>query len=120
MKPFILLAVVLLISCLGFAQGAPTSVSKDQLSKLEATYKQSKAAFEKKPKDPKLKRAYVAATVKFGNGSMYSELPIRVKYRQALKLYREALKQDPKNKEALANKKMIEDIYTSMGRPIPN
>ena len=43
----------------------------------------------------------------------------RVKYRAALADYRLALKADPKNAEALANKKQIEDIYKMMGRPIP-
>lgn len=43
----------------------------------------------------------------------------RVKYRAALEDYRLALKADPKNPEALANKKQIEDIYKMMGRPIP-
>lgn len=43
----------------------------------------------------------------------------RVKYRAALADYRLALKADPKNPEALASKKQIEDIYKMMGRPIP-
>lgn len=43
----------------------------------------------------------------------------RVKYRAALADYRLALLADPKNPEALANKKQIEDIYKMMGRPIP-
>ncbi len=47
-------------------------------------------------------------------------LGAKVKYPRALRLYREALKLDPNNKEAKANKKMIEDIYRSMGRPIPH
>jgi tetratricopeptide (TPR) repeat protein len=41
------------------------------------------------------------------------------KYPKALALFREALKVDPKNKVALENKNMIEQIYKSMGRPIP-
>jgi hypothetical protein len=43
----------------------------------------------------------------------------KVKYRAALDDYRKALEADPKNEDAAKNKKMIEDIYTSMGRPIP-
>ena len=43
----------------------------------------------------------------------------RVKYRAALKDYRSALALDPANERALQDKKLIEDIYTSMGRPIP-
>ena len=42
------------------------------------------------------------------------------KYRPALKRYNRVLEIDPANKEAAANKKQLEDIYTSMGMPIPN
>lgn len=42
------------------------------------------------------------------------------KYRPALKRYNRVLEIDPNNKEAAANKKQIEDIYQSMGMPIPN
>lgn len=44
----------------------------------------------------------------------------RVKYRGALADFRQALKADPKNVEALAAKSEIESIYTGMGRPIPS
>gem|GEM_PF-6608284 len=43
----------------------------------------------------------------------------RVKYRAALEDFRAALKLDPNNAEATKNKQMIEDIYRSMGRPVP-
>ncbi len=43
----------------------------------------------------------------------------RVKYRAALGDYRRALQFDPSNQEAQVNKKLIEGIYTSMGRPLP-
>lgn len=43
----------------------------------------------------------------------------RVKYRAALADYRLALKADPNNAKAKENKKTIEDIYKSMGRPVP-
>jgi tetratricopeptide (TPR) repeat protein len=43
----------------------------------------------------------------------------RVKYRAALKDYRQALKLDPNNGKAKFNAKLIEDIYRSMGRPVP-
>ena len=91
-----------------------------KLTSLKKVQIQAKAAFDKNPNDAKAKSAYIAATVKLGTATMNAEeLPPREKYRGALTLYREALKLDPKNKEALANKKLIEDIYKSMGRPIP-
>jgi hypothetical protein len=43
----------------------------------------------------------------------------RIKYRAALKDYRQALKFDPANKLAKSNKDLIEGIYKSMGRPVP-
>lgn len=48
-----------------------------------------------------------------------SNLPAKEKYRPALKYYRKVLELEPKNEEAQKNKKQIEDIYESMGMPIP-
>lgn len=115
---FVLLAVVALSN----AQSAPTKPPKADpaLAKLEATYKAKKAVYVKKPKDSNARKQYVNATVSFGTATMKAaSLPPRVKYVGALRLYREALKLDPKNAEALRNKKVIEDIYKSMGREIP-
>lgn len=94
--------------------------AKPDLKTLEASYSSAKAVYAKKPKDAAAKKKYVAATVAFGTATMMSDkLAPRVKYVGALRLYREALKIDPKNKEALENKNMIERIYKDMGRPIP-
>lgn len=49
-----------------------------------------------------------------------ADLPPKEKYKPALVRYRRILEIDPSNKEAAANKKQIEDIYESMGKPIPN
>ena len=86
---------------------------------MEAYQISTKKAYAKTP-NAKTKKTYVDATVKFATASMNSEaLDRKVKYKQALKLYREALKVDPKNAEAKENAKMIEDVYRSMGKPIP-
>lgn len=42
------------------------------------------------------------------------------KYKPALIRYRRVLELDPNNQEAMVNKSQIEDIYKSMGKPIPN
>jgi tetratricopeptide (TPR) repeat protein len=42
------------------------------------------------------------------------------KYKPALTRYRRVLELDPNNQEAMVNKSQIEDIYKSMGKPIPN
>lgn len=49
-----------------------------------------------------------------------ADLPPKDKYKPALVRYRRVLELDPKNAEAAQNKKQIEDIYESMGKPIPN
>lgn len=118
-------ALVFVTACLlvtGMAHGQAKKADPEaaKLAKLETSYKAAKAKSVKKPKDAALRKAYVAATVSYGTAMMNAgSLPPRQKYPGALNLYREALKVDPKNKEATENKKMIEDIYRSMGRPIP-
>ena len=104
--------------------GAPVSegggVTANDLSKAEADYKTAKAAYDKAPTDAGAKAKYVAATARLGSANMMSEtLDRKVKYKVALKYYREALKVDPKNEESLKNKELIESIYKQMGRPVP-
>lgn len=111
-------ALLLALSSMAFSQA--DDKEKAKLASLTQTYTASKAAYKKKPKDAKVKKTYVSSTVALGTATMNAgSLRPQVKYAGALRLYREALAIDPKNKEALANKKMIEDIYQSMGRPIP-
>jgi len=91
-----------------------------KLSQQKKLYETAKANHLAKPTAKQLRTKFVSAAVSYGTTCMFSPvLPARVKYRQALGLYREALAIDPKNKEALKNKKTIEDIYRQMGRPIP-
>lgn len=95
--------------------------AKLKLQKAEKAYASTKGSWTKDKSNQAKKRAYVNATVQLGTVVMTSPLlGAKVKYPRALRLYREALKLDPNNKEAKANKKMIEDIYRSMGRPIPH
>jgi lipoprotein-anchoring transpeptidase ErfK/SrfK len=46
-------------------------------------------------------------------------LPPREKYPNALAIFRNALKIDPDNVLAKDGVKLIEDVYASMGRPVP-
>jgi tetratricopeptide (TPR) repeat protein len=90
------------------------------VDKLEAEAaklaKQSKA----KPKDTKLRAKAAEAYYVAGHTSMVSpKLGPKAKYRGALKFFRKALEIDPKHKKSADEKKMIEDIYKQMGRPIP-
>lgn len=106
---------------MGMAQdSAEVKAEKAKLAKIEAAYKSAKVAYNKRPKDTKLKKTFVDSAVALGTATMTSAaLTPREKYPKALSLYREALKLDPKNKEATTNKQMIESIYKQMGRPIP-
>ncbi len=66
------------------------------------------------------KKATAAAYAKRGYARMTDDnAGQRIKYRVALDDFRAALKNDPANKEAKQYKATIEEIYTSMGRPVP-
>ncbi len=103
------------------AQTPELEAEKKRLVALEKTYTSAKSAHEKAPKDARLRKARVNATAALGTAIMNTPTqPPRQKYPRALRLYREALALDPKNKEATEGKAMIEGIYRSMGRPIPD
>jgi tetratricopeptide (TPR) repeat protein len=113
--PAILVAIVALIP-FAFAQPA----GNKQLVKFQAAYSSAKKALAAKPKDKKVRAAFVVAADRYATSMMVeSTLAPRLRYPGALRLYREVLKVDPKNPEALNNSKMIIDVYKSMGRPVP-
>jgi len=71
-------------------------------------------------KDNNLKKDLIAKHMSAGNYLMFeANLSPKKKYKPALKHYRRVLELDPSNAEAQRNKTQIEEIYTSMGRPIP-
>lgn len=71
-------------------------------------------------KDEATRKKLAQATYEFGNKVMLDEaLPPRVKYPQALRLFKRTLELEPGHVQAAAEKKQIEDIYASMGRPVP-
>ncbi len=99
------------------AAGASTKVPEPEkpaeLVNLEKEY-------EKNPSNAEAKKKLVQATYELGRKIEYDEaLPPRIKYRQALKLFKRALELDPTHKESLAEKEQIEAIYRSMGQPVP-
>lgn len=100
--------------------GLKVQKEHENLVKLEKGYVSAKAAYTKASKDPKKKKAYADAATEFGYAVMVTQtLPPREKYPKALKLFRETLKVEPKHAKALKWSKTIEDIYKSMGRPVP-
>ncbi len=79
----------------------------------EAKYAKSKSDADKK--------VCIEKEMEAANYLMFqADLPPKKKYRPALKRYRRVLELDPSNQEAAANKKQIEDIYQSMGMPVPD
>ncbi len=79
----------------------------------EAQYMKSKSEGDKK--------TYITKQMSAANYLMFeADLSPKKKYKPALQRYNKILDIDPKNAEAMENKKQIEDIYQSMGMPIPN
>ena len=122
--PLILSAFVLTSAAAALAMESKPAHAKAP-AKAAAKYDAAKlkaleAKLAKKPNDAKLKSETAEANFQVGYTMMMDEtlLP-RVKYPGALKHYRRALALNPKHAKAAANKKQIEDIYKSMGRPIP-
>jgi hypothetical protein len=79
----------------------------------DAKYQQTKSDSDKKT--AVLKQLTAANYLMFE-----ANLAPKKKYKPALKRYRRVLELDPANAEAMENKKQIEDIYQSMGMPIPD
>lgn len=78
------------------------------------------AKYEKSKSDGD-KKVCIDKQMEAANYLMFqADLPPKKKYRPALRRYRRVLQIDPGNTEAAANKKQIEDIYESMGMPIPD
>ena len=119
-------------------QGAPQSgvsatppakqdISTEALSKIDpevatydATVAKAKAAYDTK-KDAASKTALVEAYIRFADYMTYESpvSPRQGKYHRALVEYRHALALDAGNEKVLKEIAQIEDIYRSMGRPIP-
>lgn len=122
MRPAALLALLCMTFSTSVLAAPQAQLDKDKakIAKLKAEYSSSKAAYAKKSKNATVKKKYVDATVTYATAVMNSpSMAPKDKYTSSLRLYREALKTDPNNKVAKTNSKMIEDIYRSMGRPIP-
>lgn len=99
------------------SQDSKGDVKADEMMKAaddaEAQYMKSKSENDKK--------TYIEKQLGAANYLMFeANLSPKKKYKPALQRYNKVLEIDPKNNEAMENKKQIEDIYQSMGMPIPN
>lgn len=111
---------------MGMGQAPKDTASLDEkldakpLKEAQPAYDSAKKAFDAAPKDAKAKEAYIKATNSLADSTMLAdELPPKVKYPGALKIYREVLKADPNNKHAKIEEAQIVSIYKSMGREVP-
>jgi hypothetical protein len=101
------------------AGGASTPAPPRQVEKPDALVELEKK-YDANPQDADSRTKLVQATYEFGKKVNYDpELMPRVKYPQALRLFRRVLELDPSHEQAKAEKEQIESIYRSMGRPIP-
>lgn len=96
--------------------------NKDNTDKSEGLTKAADESFDKYNKDRSEANKKEAAG-KSMEAAMYlmydAPLPPKDKYGPALKYFKRVLELEPGNKEAATNKKTIEEIYQSMGKPIP-
>lgn len=77
-------------------------------------------AYKKTPNDAALAKAMADAHLKYGDFYLNNgQLPPFQKYPNALRQYRAVLAIDKNNKAAKDNIALIEGIYKSMGRPVP-
>ncbi len=100
----------------------PIDVAKGLIKakKFEEAVAVLEPATKAAPKDTVVKSALVEALMGNGDAYMYNEkLPPFKKYPAALKSYRRVLEFDKTNQKAKDNVSMIEGIYKSMGRPVP-
>lgn len=83
--------------------------------------KEARAAYDKTPNDM-TKATLVKAYNAFGDYMQYQSpvSPRAGKYHRALMEYKHALALDPHNEKATKEATQIENVYRSMGRPIPN
>lgn len=103
----------------GTGTGAMSPEAPDQ--PMDDKVAEAKAAYEQNPSDAAAKKAYLNVTLQNAQFYMYkSPLPPNQKYPKALHGYREVLKLDPSNAQASESIAMIEGIYKSLGKPVPD
>ena len=115
-----------------FAQGGGSNMTAEEALKqvptldpkfapMDKDMRAKEAALKQEPNDAKAKSAYVESAYNYGHTLVLgpTTVPQRAQYRAALALFRRALKVDPKHEQSLNESKTINDIYTQMGRPIP-
>lgn len=102
------------------ASGTAPAGDTDAYAPLTPTPELDKAIADAKASGDKKKLAAAFAARGDYRTNEDAKAGQRVKYRAALSDYRNAIKADKTNEQAVAGKTQIEQIYTMMGRPIPS
>lgn len=98
---------------------APESAVDEKADKLVKEANDFENTFKKSNTDEN-KSYLIEKHMAAGNYLMYqANLNPKKKYGPALKHFKRVLELDPNNQDAMNNRMQIEDIYNSMGRPIP-
>lgn len=100
------------------ASGSAAERALADTKKLDARIKEAAAEAKRPSAGAAEKKEAAAAYLERGNVYYSAGNPRLYKY--ALADFREALRYDAANKEAEEKIEQIEDIYRSMGRPVPN
>ena len=100
--------------------GADTSKGDEKAVKLQKEADDADAKYQQTKSDADKKTAVLKQLTAANYLMFEANLSPKKKYKPALKRYRRVLELDPSNAEAMENKKQIEDIYQSMGMPIPD
>lgn len=118
--PILMVAGLLTAGCKPDAASNPAPKAEKSGPMTEAQLQQLEGQLKANSSDAGLKDRVAEANYEVGyTMEMDPNLDPKVKYRGALKFYRRALELNPQHEQAAKEKKQIEDIYTSMGRPIP-
>ncbi len=119
-------SALVLIAIVGVSMAYPRQMrdgSKDPkvLPKLQREFSAAQQDFSSHPKDPKARSRYLIAGTRYGHETMMSPiLGAKVKYAQALRIYRKVLKVDPNYPVAKEESDMMIRIYKQLHKPIPN
>jgi tetratricopeptide (TPR) repeat protein len=95
------------------SDASPAEPATPEIAALDAKLAQN-------PEDSAVKEELAEALYQVGFKTMMDDdLAPREKYPEALRIYRRVLELNPDHLLATRDKSTIENIYTSMGRPIP-
>lgn len=104
---------------MGSTTGTDSTKAGEMVEKVTKDADDADAKYQKSKSEADKKTAIEKQLAAANFLTYQADLPPKQKYRPALKRYNRVLELDPNNQEAAANKKQIEDIYQSMGMPIP-